>query len=447
MDLTNDVLLVSGPRSGAGGLFVIDGSQVDMIDALACQGMTYREGLLYRIVSCNKQAVPSSDLLVYDVDGLIATHRLDGMGQVHDAVFRGDDLLIVDTSGNRVQSLSPSGEVATWWQGTPRLDAWHINCLHAESSERVLATAFGVFYAPYGWTADLRATTGVVIELPSGNIIASGFSQPHNPRRFEDGLLVCNSLASEVLYLGPDGRLRQSIPLEGFTRGAAMDGRYLYIGESQPREQGFHLARSRVSVLDRETFEVVDRITIPVPEIYEILLVPRSSVPGLRAGFDGRDVRARGPLEPFARDRTSSWQISPRLPLDGMRARISASVPDVFEADRDVVVRCVIENLGDSRWCSAGPHPIELSYRWYDGRGSSRRDKVRVELPECIEAGSTSTVDLMVCTPGEPGLYGLTIALVQKGVGWFDEVHESSADSHFVVIITEPADVELELSL
>jgi len=64
------------------------------------------------------------------------------------------------------------------------------------------------------------------------------------------------------------------VRLNGFTRGLAFDENYYYVGESANRKDPVLKDYSTVAILERASLEVVERIRIPIPEIYEIALVP-----------------------------------------------------------------------------------------------------------------------------------------------------------------------------
>jgi hypothetical protein len=76
-----------------------------------------------------------------------------------------------------------------------------------------------------------------------------------------------------VVVQGSNGS-RRTIELAGFTRGLAFDDDFLYVGESANRKSEQPCDYSFIVVIDRERFEVIDRIRIPFPEIYEILRIP-----------------------------------------------------------------------------------------------------------------------------------------------------------------------------
>ena len=140
---------------------MLDQGSVVAIDRLATQGLSARGGRFARIISSGRVASPCGDVLVYDESGLRRSYRVDGLGNMHDALYTDDALLIVNTAGNAVEALHEDGSVTTWWQGPPRFDAWHVNCLCSDGGS-VVATAFGQGARSSAWR-DANGTDGVII--------------------------------------------------------------------------------------------------------------------------------------------------------------------------------------------------------------------------------------------------------------------------------------------
>lgn len=88
--------------------------------------------------------------------------------------------------------------------------------------------------------------------------------------------------------------------------------------------------------------------------------------------------------------------------------------------DQALVLRVRVENNGARRWPTHGPHPVHLSYHWYD---STDRlvdfEGLRSALPNPLDPGESAEVELLVEPPPEAGEYRLAIDLVEEGIGWF----------------------------
>jgi uncharacterized protein DUF4915 len=432
----DDCLLISAPRPGSGGLFVLDGGSVTAIDRIATQGISVRDGRLARIISSGRIATPCGDVLVYDRDGLRRSYRIDGMGIVHDALYAMDALLIVNTAGNAIEALREDGSASTWWQGPPRYDAWHINCLASDGAS-VVATAFGQGAHSSAWR-DPDGAGGIIIRLPEETVLVRGLDKPHDPRRIDGLWVVCQSGQSQVLGFDDDGGLQKTCTLGGFTRGLAYDARYLYVGESRLRQHSGSERWSLVNVLDRETWQVVDAFEVPVAEIYALVCAPRSLVAGARLGLAGAPdaVRSEGPLSRLsAAVRSSKWQISDMVLPGSRRFTVDADVPHTLVANSHLKLTCRITNHSDVCIDSAGPFPVDLSYRWDGADGIPVRQAIRTELPHELAPGLTCDTEMLVAVPDRCGAFGLTLCLTQADAAWPNAFATESFISHGVTVV------------
>jgi len=114
---------------------------------------------------------------------------------------------------------------------------------------------------------------GFILEVESGRKVVAELNGPHNPRYIGGEWVVCDSHASSIVFRRATEPPR-SVQLRGFTRGLAYDDHFLYVGESADRKADIPAEFSSIAVLDRSTLEVVERIGIPFPEIYELMIVP-----------------------------------------------------------------------------------------------------------------------------------------------------------------------------
>jgi hypothetical protein len=112
----------------------------------------------------------------------------------------------------------------------------------------------------------------MIFDHESGRDAVTGLSGPHNPRYFDGTWYVCDSHAGTVVRQTADGR-KDCVDLGGFTRGFAADANYFYVGVSADRKAAAPSEASSIVVLERASLQVVGRIEIPFPEIYDIVLV------------------------------------------------------------------------------------------------------------------------------------------------------------------------------
>lgn len=80
-----------------------------------------------------------------------------------------------------------------------------------------------------GWR-DRRRDGGCVIDVPSGEIVASGMSMPHSPRWYRDKLWVLNSGTGEFRDVDlRQGRFEPIAFCPGYLRGLAFVGDYAVV--------------------------------------------------------------------------------------------------------------------------------------------------------------------------------------------------------------------------
>lgn len=82
-----------------------------------------------------------------------------------------------------------------------------------------------------------------------------------------------------------------------------------------------------------------------------------------------------------------------------------------------------------TQWlCSRPPYPVHLAYHWLDAAGGTTVvfDGNRTLLLPSLGPGCRGSHQVSCQSPSTPGLYRLTITLVQESVFWFDAVAESA---------------------
>jgi uncharacterized protein (TIGR03032 family) len=160
----------------------------------------------------------------------------------HDLVFAGRDLLLVNTRFSCLARLSGDHNFESIWRPpfvselAPE-DRCHLNGLALRDGQPKYVTALGTTDTPGGWRRR-KADGGVLIDVPSGEIIVEGLSMPHSPRWHDRRLWVLNSGAGELLEVDPaSGRSDTVCTLSGYLRGLCFAGPYALVGMSKIREK------------------------------------------------------------------------------------------------------------------------------------------------------------------------------------------------------------------
>jgi uncharacterized protein (TIGR03032 family) len=160
----------------------------------------------------------------------------------HDVAWGAAGLWIVNTRFCCLAHLSDQYSFTPVWKPpfvsdvVPE-DRCHLNGIALLDGEPRWVTCLGTTDTPGGWRSD-KATGGVVLEYPSGQIIARGLCMPHSPRWHEGQLWLLNSGRGELLRLNADdGSLDVVCVLPGYLRGLCFVGNYAAVGLCQIREK------------------------------------------------------------------------------------------------------------------------------------------------------------------------------------------------------------------
>ena len=247
---------------GTGGFVVVRDGGATIIDKIDSTGLCTGHGLVYRFARGLRSIVG------YGPDGVRSMLRVPEAKDVHDIFLAGDEFVCVSTGSNEVIWIDFAGRVKRRWQGAGERDAWHLNCL-CEKDGRLFVSAFARLPEHRAWVGKCKGM-GFIADLETGEDVVPGLSGPHNPRWIDGDWVVCNSHTNSFFLQCADGT-RKEIALGGFTRGLASDADFYYVGESADRKAAIPTDHSFVVTIDRRTHEIVDRIKVPFPEIYELL--------------------------------------------------------------------------------------------------------------------------------------------------------------------------------
>jgi uncharacterized protein (TIGR03032 family) len=185
-------------------------------------------------------------------------------------------------------------------------DRCHLNGLAMQGGKPRFATAVSRSDVADGWR-DRRRDGGIVIDVDSGEIVATGLSMPHSPRLHDGKLWLLNSGAGDLGFVDPgNGRFEPVAFCPGYARGLAFAGGHAIVGLSLQRENrtfsGLQLEEelARRDVEPRCGLAVFDlangdmtawvRIEGVVRELYDVAFLPGVRRPSA-IGFKSDEVR------------------------------------------------------------------------------------------------------------------------------------------------------------
>ena len=161
---------------------------------------------------------------------------------VHEMAYGEDDeLWVVNTRFSCLCTLDNINSFVPRWKpafisGYSPNDRCHLNGLGMVEGKPNYVTALGETNTATGWRAN-KKDGGILIDVPSGEIIARNLSMPHSPRWHNGQLWVLESGKGTLSIVDlQTGKHEPISTLPGFTRGLDFYGPLAFIGLSQVRE-------------------------------------------------------------------------------------------------------------------------------------------------------------------------------------------------------------------
>lgn len=231
---------------------------------------------------------------------------------IHDmAVDENGRLVFVNTLFGCLATLSDTHSFKPIWR-PPFIsklaaeDRCHLNGLAMKDGKPAYVTAVSQSDVADGWR-DHRTDGGIVIDVSSNELIASGLSMPHSPRWHNGRLWLLNSGTGDFGHIDMQtGKFEPVAFCPGYMRGLAFHGDYALVGLSRPRHNktfsGLPLdeklkakhaePRCGVQVIDLRTGDAVHWIRFEglVEELYDVVTLPGVRRP-MALGFKTDEIR------------------------------------------------------------------------------------------------------------------------------------------------------------
>ena len=196
-------------------------------------------------------------------------------------------------------------------------DRCHLNGLAMRDGAAAYVTCVSTTNAAGAWR-DHRQSGGVLIDVASGEVVASGLSMPHSPRLHDGQLYLLQSGLGEFGRIDlATGRFESLCFLPGFVRGVSFAGTHAIIGVSRPRKdrtfEGLRLndrleaegrgAVSMIAIVNLGTGDIEHMLEIQgvVQELYDVAFLRGIRRPKL-LGFKTPEIRFQIRPAPFRRE-------------------------------------------------------------------------------------------------------------------------------------------------
>lgn len=185
-------------------------------------------------------------------------------------------------------------------------DRCHLNGLAMEGDRPAYVTCVGTGNIAGSWR-ERRNDGGVVLDVASGEAVATGLSMPHSPRLYRDRLWLLQAGTGELGEIDrASGKFTPLCFLPGFARGLAFIGNHAVVGLSRPRKdkafEGLALdarlekagasPRCLIGIVNLATGDMEHMLEIGgvVQELYDVAVLPGIKRPKA-LGFKTDEIR------------------------------------------------------------------------------------------------------------------------------------------------------------
>ncbi len=235
---------------------------------------------------------------MYDAGWVARTSFFTGSIQAHELAWGTDGLWIVNTLFSALCTLQEDYSFVPQWR-PPFIkelaaeDRCHLNGIALLNGRPKFVTAMSETNEPAGWRPT-KATTGCIIDVPSGETVARGFAMPHSPRLHEGRLFVLDSGRGHLTLVdAASGRYECIEQVPGYTRGMSLYPPFAFVGLSRIRETsifgGLPIEERRdelrcgVAVIDLRIGRTVAvlKFLSGVEEIFAVEVLPGCNAPAL----------------------------------------------------------------------------------------------------------------------------------------------------------------------
>ncbi|MFN6474647.1 MAG: TIGR03032 family protein [Nostoc sp. SerVER01] len=212
---------------------------------------------------------------------------------VHDVLLDdAEKLIFVNTDFSCLATISNDYSFVPLWQ-PPFIsklaaeDRCHLNGLALRDGKPRYVTACSTTDTAAGWR-NHRVGGGVVIDVQTNDIIATGLSMPHSPRWYQGKLWLLNAGTGDFGYLD-DGKFVPITFCPGFVRGLAFWQNFAIVGLSKLRSPTFSglpleerltalgkTSQCGLMVIDINTGETIHWLQFDgvVEELFDVVVLP-----------------------------------------------------------------------------------------------------------------------------------------------------------------------------
>lgn len=220
-----------------------------------------------------------------------------GKVDIHDLDWGTEGLWAVNTSFSSLVLVNEDFSFVPKWQ-PPFIDKLasedrcHLNGMAMQDGKPTFVTSLGNGNTKQSWRQNITKG-GLLMHVPSNEIIATELPMPHSPRLYKNQLYVLFSATGELARFDPQtGKKEILLNLNTFLRGLSIYQDYAFIGTSRLREKSSSFQQLPIAdksheagliVVHLPSLKVVGflRYKSSVNEIYDIQVLPQLRRPGI----------------------------------------------------------------------------------------------------------------------------------------------------------------------
>ena len=216
-----------------------------------------------------------------------------GEVDTHDLAWGKDGLWAINTLLSSMALVDDGSGLESKWRppfvsDVAPEDRCHLNSMAMVDGQPEYVTAFGEVDTFEGWREN-RVSGGIVMDIPSGEIVLEGLPMPHSPRVYDGKLYLLLSGTGELVCADPEtGSYEVVAQMPGFVRGMARCGDYLFVGLSKLRKSSSTFAALPIS--EQAVFSGIVAVSLSegrivehlkyetgVEEIYDVQVLPEGT--------------------------------------------------------------------------------------------------------------------------------------------------------------------------
>ncbi len=240
---------------------------------------------------------------IYDTMFMPRQQFYSGTVHMHDIGWQGDTLIGVNTLFSCLCRIDGEHSFEPVWQPpfitklAPE-DRCHLNGMAMVDGQPKYVTAFGATDNKDDWRKS-KYESGIIMDVESGEIVASGLPMPHTPRLFNGQLYVLLSATGELAQVDINtGKYDVVKKFDGYVRGMDLIGDYLFVCMSKIRKS--HTFNDSEYAKRRDYNAGFEMIHLPTgasisslkfkrscDEIYDISILPGIKRPGMVGVLNG----------------------------------------------------------------------------------------------------------------------------------------------------------------